>query len=231
MHFSHSPEIWSRFPELVPGVLVAQGIQAQAQVAQDVERLHARARERLGSVASESELPEIQAWRRVFSRMGLKPTQYRCASESLLRRFKKEGPLPPMHPLIDLCNAASMAFGIPVAAFDLDQVAQWLEVRPALGSESYLAFSGETEHPEAGEVVFADAQGRAHARRWTHRQSGLSAIRATTSRVLIVAEAVHATASRDVPELSRELAATLQAAWGCSVKQAVLSREQPRLDA
>ncbi|HEY3906880.1 MAG TPA: hypothetical protein VGM14_23450 [Streptosporangiaceae bacterium] len=29
---------------------------------------------------------------------GLKPTQYRCASESLLRRFRKEGSLPNLHP-------------------------------------------------------------------------------------------------------------------------------------
>ncbi len=30
--------------------------------------------------------------------------------------------------------------------------------------------------PEAGEVIFADDAGHAHARRWTNRQSGRSAI-------------------------------------------------------
>jgi DNA/RNA-binding domain of Phe-tRNA-synthetase-like protein len=60
----------------------------------------------------EGELPEIQAWRRVFSRMGLKPTQYRCASEALLRRFRKERSLPLIHPLIDLCNAVSIALSL-----------------------------------------------------------------------------------------------------------------------
>ena len=50
--------------------------------------------------------------------MGLKPTQYRCASESLLRRFRKEGSLPRLHPLVDLCNAVSMAYAIPVAVLD-----------------------------------------------------------------------------------------------------------------
>src|SRR5207237_5536508 len=57
------------------------------------------ARERLSAAGTESELPEIQAWRRTFSALGLKPTQYRCASESLLRRFRKEGSLPAIHPL------------------------------------------------------------------------------------------------------------------------------------
>ena len=82
------------------------------------DRFAAVAKSRLAGVAAESELPEIQAWRRAFAAMGLKPTQYRCASESLLRRFRKEGSLPRLHPLVDLCNAVSLAFAIPVAVLD-----------------------------------------------------------------------------------------------------------------
>src|SRR5262249_47895012 len=82
-----------------------------------------------------AELPEIQAWRRAFTTMGLKPTQYRCASESLLRRLRKEGSLPPLHPLVDLCNAISLAFAIPVAVFDASQITGDLCVRYADGAE------------------------------------------------------------------------------------------------
>lgn len=102
----------------------------------------------------------MQAWRRGFSRMGLKPTQYRCAAESLLRRYRKEGSLPQLHPLVDLCNAASLAFAIPVAAFDVAHISGNLEVRRATGDETYLTFSGQTEHPGAGEVIFADDAGQ-----------------------------------------------------------------------
>lgn len=99
-----------------------------------------------------------------------------------------------------------MAHAIPVAVFDATRVDQWLEVRRAQGTENYLDFAGGTEHPEAGEVIFADALGRAHARRWTHRQSGLSAVRDDTARVLIVAEALHASARADVLALTAALA-------------------------
>jgi len=37
--------------------------------------------------------------------MGMKPTQYRCASEALLRRYRRDRVLPRVHPLVDLCNA------------------------------------------------------------------------------------------------------------------------------
>ena len=230
MHFSHSPDIWSRFPELVPGVLSAAGLHSRAQVEPQVAAFQAAAQERLEGVVSETELPEIQAWRRVLQRMGLKPTQYRCASESLLRRFRKEGALPPLHPLIDLCNAASLAFAIPVAVFDLAHVEDSLEVRAAHGTESYLSFGGETEHPEPGEIIFADARGNAHARRWTHRQSGLSAVRADTATVLIVTEAMHAGAQGDVARLMQALSQAFAQAWGATAQVAQLTPATPRFD-
>src|SRR5689334_24400398 len=101
MHFRHADDLWISFPELAAGVLWADGITNAASVSSLIEAFQATARARLAA-GSESELPEINAWRRVFSRMGLKPTQYRCASEALLRRFRKESTLPQIHPLIDL---------------------------------------------------------------------------------------------------------------------------------
>jgi DNA/RNA-binding domain of Phe-tRNA-synthetase-like protein len=230
MHFSHHPSIWSTHPELAAGVLHARGIRPQVDVSAPLQHFEEIARQRLAAVESESELPEIQAWRRTFARMGLKPTQYRCASESLLRRFRKEGAMPRIHPLIDVCNAISMAFATPVAAIDVARISDWLQVRPADGSERYLTFGGETEHPEPGEVTFVDAAGNAHARRWTHRQSGLSAVRDETSEVLIVCEALHAGAAADMPRLAEAIAATLQQVWGVPSQRALLSADAPRFD-
>jgi DNA/RNA-binding domain of Phe-tRNA-synthetase-like protein len=156
--------------------------------------------------------------------MGLKPTQYRCASESLLRRFRKEGSLPELHPLIDLCNAISIAFATPIAVFDRAHIDGNLEVRYATSNESYLTFGGEIERPYEREVIFADGANRAHARRWTNRQSGLSAIRPATREVLIVAEALHESARTDMATLTSEL----ESVWGTTPTAAVLTAESPR---
>src|ERR1700749_961204 len=225
MHFQHEAALWRDFPALVPGVLYAEGITADA--AHRRAHLTARAKERLAE-GPESEVPEIQAWRRAFARMGLKPTQYRCAAESLLRRFRKEGSLPRLHPLVDLCNAVSLAIAVPVAVLDADQVAWPLEVRYASGHEDYLTFGGEVEHPAPGEVIFADEAGQAHARRWTNRQSGLSAVQPGTAEVLIVAEALHESAATDVPALLTAIAAEVSAVWSVSAPVTVLSPAAPR---
>lgn len=227
MEFSHHPDIWSRFPELAANTLFVEGIHRNVSVATQVARFNAIAQSRLQAAGSESELPEIKAWRSVFSRMGLKPTQYRCASESLLRRFRKEGSLPQIHPLIDLCNAASLAFAVPVAALDVAKISWPLQVRPAAGTENYLSFSDEIEHPEPGEVTFADALGQAHARRWTHRQSGLSAVGDETASVLIVMEGVHAGAAADVRSLGTALADALQEVWDITPQLGLLTASSP----
>lgn len=229
MYFQHSSRIWGDFPELVPGVLVAEGITGDASVGDRVARLNAIADARL-EASTEGELPEIQAWRRAFARMGLKPTQYRSASESLLRRFRKEGSLPRIHPLIDVCNAASLAFAIPVAVFDTAEIAEHLEVRHATGAETYLSFSDELENPNPGEVIFADAAGRAHARRWTNRQSRISAVTDTTTAVLIVAEAMHAAARADVELLTGAIEDEVGAAWSASPRAAILTASSPRFE-
>ncbi len=229
MYFQHSREIWRDFPELVPGVIAVEGITRNVSVLPQVARYNAIAEARLAD-ASEGQLPEIQAWRRTFSKMGLKPTQYRCASESLLRRFRKEHALPQIHPLIDLCNAVSLAFAIPVAVFDVSRIDEFLEVRYANGDEAYLTFSGESETPEEHEVIFADHGKRVHARRWTNRQSGYSAVQDATMNVLIVAEALHDTAAADVERLVTALAEELRSVWSITPRTALLRESSPRFE-
>lgn len=228
MRFEHAGQIWRDFPELVPGIVFADGITYTVSVDDTVAEFTARASSRLAG-RTESELPEIQAWRRAFARMGLKPTQYRCASESLLRRFRKEGAVPRLHPLVDVCNAVSLAFAIPVAVFDVASITGGIEVRYAAGDEDSLTFSGQVEHPAPGEVIFADQARQVHARRWTNRQSGLSAVQTSTATVLIVAEAMHGSAASDVPHLIAALTGQLAAIWSITPAATLLSQSSPRI--
>jgi len=123
-----------------------------------------------------------------------------------------------------------MAFAIPVAVFDVSKIAGYIEVRYAAGSEVYLAFSGEIEHPGPGEVIFADSSGRAHARRWTNRQSAYSAVGDETSAVLIVAEAMHSGARAGVEKLIPAIAEDLKVTWSISARSAIQTNDAPRFE-
>ena len=231
MRFRHHDDIWRDFPGLAAGALLVETPAHRAlpssvlsdsdHVAEVVDRHLDIARRRLAA-GPEGQFPEIQVWRRAFTAMGLKATQYRCASESLLRRLRRDGELPRVHPLVDVGNAISAAYAIPVAALDVSRIDGDLEVRYATGTETYLSFGGEHEHPVPGEVTFSDTAGNAHARRWTNRQSGLSAVTADTRTALIVTEALHEGASADIERATAALAGALGA-----VRVSVLTREAP----
>lgn len=229
MYFQHSPQVWADYPQLVAAAMVLDNIHTNVDVTPAIDFFYSRARERQQRW-SEGDMPEIGAWRRAFSQMDLKPTKYRCAAESLLRRFRQDGSLPRFHPLVDLCNSVSLATATPIAVFDIAQVSEYLEVRYATGKEEYLSFSDEVENPSKGEVVFVDAANKAHARRWTFRQSKRSIVTDTTSRVLIVIEALHADGKRDVGALVENLRASLTGFWGPPVRAAMLEASSPRLD-
>lgn len=213
IRFGYHDTVRQDFPQLVVGLAMVDGVDHLAADPAALARYTAMADARL-SEASEGAFPEIQAWRRAFAQMGLKPTQYRSAAEALLRRYKKDRSLPPLHPLVDLCNALSLGFAIPIAVIDRDRVAWPLTVRPAEGDETYLSFGGEVETPKPGEIVFADADRQVHARRWTNRQSARSAMSPATRTALIVAEALHPEAGDDVTRLLAALEAEVQARGG-----------------
>ena len=221
MQFAYAPSLAETFPALVTGLIVVAGVRADVDVGARVGELEAEAGRRLERVP-EGELPEIRAWRAAYARMGLKPTRVRSASEALLRRLRLHGSLPRLHPLVDLCNAASAAAALPVAAFDLARIGGSLLVGPADGAERYLTFGGEIESPEPGEIVFRDDRGDVHARRWVSRQSGLSAVSGSTEDALIVIEGLHEGAERDVVALRDRLAADVAALWETPLRVGLL---------
>lgn len=229
MYFQHSEAIWHQFPELAAGIAYVEGVAGIAVEDAAIVRLIELADRKLAG-RMESELPEIQAWRRAFAKMGLKPTQYRCSAESLLRRYRKEGELPRILPLIDLYNAISLAFALPVAVFDLAGISGAIEVRHANGDERFTTLTGEIETPPPGEVIFADDAGQAHARRWSHRQSGGSAVSETTGSILIVSEAMHDSAVADIEAVVSLLVGELKSRGATLKARDLLSAGHPRFE-
>ena len=206
MYFLHSNEVWNQFPGLAALVLVVRQVRTAELKAGALDDAFAKVAASL-EAKPEGEFPSIQAWRQAYAEMGLKPTQYRCAAEALLRRFRKDQNLPNFHPLVDTLNAESMNAAIPIAAFDCAYISGGIVVRPANGLEIHRTFQGEIEQPALGEIIFADEANHAHSRRWVFRQGAESVVSDSSNTVLIVAEALHGQARKDLQRLRERLTA------------------------
>lgn len=229
MYFFHSDRVWQQFPQLRAVVTIFRDVAKIKPERVDTAETIEEVCQRLDN-AQESELPSIRAWRNAYATMGLKPTQYRCAAEALLRRFRKDRTLPRVHPLIDTLNAESMKAAIPIAAFDVAHLVEGITVRPAVGDEIYETFEGGVEHPAPEEIIFADAAGQAHSRRWVYRQGAISAVNDTSNAVLIVAEALHEGAAADLMALKFRLEGHAVALGATLGESALLGPDNRRLN-
>lgn len=210
--FSYDREICQRFPDVVGGVIHADGVSNRPSPAELTAAFAAEqraARERIGDTPL-SELPTLAAWRRAFRDFGVDPTKYRSAAEALLRRLTKQGEIPSISTLVDLANLVSIRYALPVAVFDLRAVTGGTLVRLAHGGETWADLgSSQAEHPEPGEVIFCDDDEQVSARRWCWRQSRASAAREDTTEVLVTVEGHHAAAPDDVDRALRDLQSLL----------------------
>lgn len=228
--FAYHADVLARFPAITGGVILARGLRndptpAALQTAYAAEQQAVLAQ--LGNTPL-SEVPSLAAWRGAFRAFGVEPTQYRSAAEALLRRLTKKGDIPGINTLVDLGNLVSIRYALPVAVFDTRQLAGAVTVQFATGTEHFLPL-GETtpEHPEPGEVIFADPTQRVIARRWCWRQSDDSAARASTTDAIITVEAHHAGSRAEIDAALADLLRLLETYAGGEYISAVLGAGRP----
>jgi DNA/RNA-binding domain of Phe-tRNA-synthetase-like protein len=230
--FHYHPDILKRYPHIVCGAILAQQVTngptpARFQALYEAEQQQVL--QRIGSTPL-SQLESLAAWRRAFREFGVDPTQYRSASEALLRRLSKKGSIPSINLLADLGNLVSIRYGLPVAVFERRALQGTVTVQFADGSERYSELGASDEdHPQPGEVVFSDETRQVIARRWCWRQSESSAATAQTQECLITIEAHHATGRPDIEAALRDLLALLKEYAGGTSISAILDGDHPAL--
>ena len=199
--FTYAAAVSLRFPAARAAIVAATNVDNTAPpdgLAAEYAAVQSEVLARLADLPI-AEHDSIRAWRRTFTELGVKPTQYRCAPEALLRRLQRHGDVPSISPLVDIGNLVSARHSLPVAVIDLGAVKGGITVRLARGDEPFDDLGGsEAEHPAEGEVVFVDDADAVTARRWCWRQSRPTAASEATTDVLVVVEAHHDDAAADV---------------------------------
>jgi len=225
LEFSYHPDLLSRFPDICGGVILAQGLTNRPTPPDLLQAYQTEQRAVLAKISDMplSEIPSLAAWRAAFRAFGVDPTRYRSAAESLLRRLTKKGDIPSISALVDLCNLVSIRYALPVAAFDARALSGAVTVRFATGGESFTAHdSPAPEHPEVGEVIFADPAGLVIARRWCWKQSLESAVALDTRSAILTVEAQHPGGQREIQSALQDLSLLLERFVGGTFKTLLL---------
>ncbi len=231
MRFRVASEVFERFPEACVAVVAATGVANGAPV-EAVRALpwaaEQEARERLNSDDLKAH-PFIARWREAFRALDLNPNKYRSSVEALLARVLKGDELPALSPAVDLVNAVSLRYMLPVGAHDADRLSGDLQVRRAMGGETFHPIGGgEAETVEPGEIVYAD-DAEVRTRRWVWRQGDGARVTAESRTIFFPIDGWLGLNETDAREAARELARLLQEHLGARTALAFVDREHPEV--
>jgi DNA/RNA-binding domain of Phe-tRNA-synthetase-like protein len=140
-------------PIVRPGVLWWDG----ATVVEHEPRLDQLLREAEERVRA-APPPESAAVRTMYKRVGIDPTKTRPSNEALLRRVRKQQPLPRVNSLVDIVNWCSVEFQLPYGLYDRRQIRGPVTARLGHDGEEYAGIRKDTVHV-GGRITLADEDG------------------------------------------------------------------------
>jgi DNA/RNA-binding domain of Phe-tRNA-synthetase-like protein len=132
----------------------------------------------------------LASWRDAYRAFGARPQRTPCSAEALRKRFERDGALPRVNAVVDLYNAVSVTFAVPVGGEDMAAYVGSPRLIRASGNETFaMTRDGQpaVETVDPGEVVWRDDEG-VTCRRWNWRQSPRTRLEATSTHMWFVLE-------------------------------------------
>ena len=127
----------------------------------------------------------ILPYREAFKAIDLNPNKFMCSIEALLTRISKGKDLPSINPIVDLGNALSVKYKLPIGIHDIDNFKGDIEIRKGKETDTFVPFGGgEIEHPEENEYVYVSGN-EVKTRKWTWRQGEKSKITEESTNLFI----------------------------------------------
>ena len=234
--FIAEESFWELFPEAAIGVVVATGMKPTGEVPFEdsaaIAKLLAEAntqadRHLTSNTISQNEA--VRVWREAYQRFKTKKGA-RCSIENLLKRVLKGNPVGSITPSVDIYNAISLKYALPVGGEDVDSFEGDLRLGITEGGDAFCALGEDENDPTlAGELCYRDDAG-AVCRCWNWRDGRRTALSDDSKSAFLVIECVDPTRLGDLDAALRELAQLVERFLGASVEtRAIVDRAHPDL--
>ena len=227
---------WELFPDAAIGVLVVRGLKPAAAVppedAAAVARLLRDANEQANRHLTSNTISEneaVRVWREAYRRFKTKKGA-RCSIENLLKRVLKGNPVGSITPSVDVYNAISLKYALPVGGEDLDALAGDLRLGITEGGDPFLPIGEDEDDPTLpGELCYRDGEG-AVCRCWNWRDGQRTALADSSANAILVMECADPARTGDLNDALDEFAQLMERYLGASIEvRAVVDRAHPEV--
>lgn len=191
MGFIVEQAIWEMFPGMLLVTISGKDLDNQTErepISQMLQEAQTALKEGWQYPNPQSH-PHIAAWRQAYQKMGVSGKNFPSAIESLTRRVLTGREVARINPLVDLYNAMSLQYVVPVGGWDVDDMAGGnIVLRLTKGGEPFTEL-GRSDAVQAapGEVSYADAE-ELITRHFVWRQSEKAKITQETKNFFLISE-------------------------------------------
>ena len=232
MKFIVEKEIFEKLPNACFGIIMAKGIDNSKEYPEiDLllnENIQVAAQRFEGKKVKEES--DILPYREAFRSLNINPNKYLCSIEALFTRIAKGKGMPHINPVVDLGNAVSLKYTLPMGAHDLGGNSEDICIRLAKDGDTFLPFGADTEEtPDIGEVVYAVGQ-QVRTRRWTWRQSEHGKITADSSDIFFPIDGFNDFNRDQVIKAQTELESLLKNIFQCETKTGFIDSNNREMD-
>jgi len=174
--------------------------------------------------------PEIVCYREAFNALGMNPNKFPSSIEAMASRIEKGKGFPHINPVVDLGNAISLKYLIPLGAHDTDSARGDIQVRFSRAGDRFIPF-GETaeEILEPGELIYSVGE-RVKTRRWIWRQSEQGKVTEASSNIFFPLDGFVDMNYHSLISARDELADRLHRLLGAAVGVGFIDRNQTEIE-
>ena len=230
MKFIIEKSVFEKLPGTVFGAVVARvdNKKANREISDLLARQVAESCAEMGS-QNLKEHPYILPYREAFTALSMNPNKFMCSIEALCKRVQKGNGLPSVNPIVDLGNAVSLKYMLPIGAHDLGKMDDDFFVRFSVPEDRFTPFgSNEQEIPDPGELVYVSGN-TVKTRRWIWRQSEDGKIDENSCFILFPIDGFESYRER-ISAAQDELADLVGKHFGVSAKKGLLTNDNPEMD-
>ena len=232
MKFIIQKEIFDKIDNLFVGVVVAKGIDNSKQYP-NIDKLLKDSIQLAETRFMDQRVKEderIIPYRDAFAKLDINPNKYQCSVEAMFTRISKGKQLPSINPLVDLNNAISLKYTVPMGTHDLSKSDLDIEMRYAKEGDTFNPMgTDEIETPEPNEVVYVVGN-NVRTRRWAWRQSNEGKIDENTNYVFFPIDGFKGFNDNQVLEAAEELKNVLESEFKCEVVSGYVDKDHPSFE-
>jgi len=218
--------VFEKKNDLVIAVVTAEGLNNSIDNKQITEFFNdavAKRKETLKGKTAKN-VYDFEQYHAAMRSFGINPSKHQISIEALLNRVSKSGNLASISPVVDLANAVSLKYLVPLGVHDIDSLVDDLEIRFSNGGD-LIEDSEDRPSGEGEELVYASGN-TIRTRKWIWRQMPVGKISEKTTNIVFPIDGF-CTNLETLFGARDFLASSLKNFFNCKTRVGVIYKDSP----